>query len=77
MNIIDRLTGALLRAFFSRPVDEQIISVTQDEAKDLIKAVLLEMRQPNEEMIKAINGAADWNDGESAWEAGIEVALKE
>jgi hypothetical protein len=41
----ERMAGALMRAFFSRPLDLQIINVCVDDQLDLVDAVLAEQHQ--------------------------------
>lgn len=41
----ERLAGALMRAFFSRPLDLQYINVCVDDQLDLVDAVLAEQGQ--------------------------------
>lgn len=41
----ERMAGALMRAFFTRPLDLQIINVCVDDHLDLVDAVLAEMGQ--------------------------------
>ena len=77
--MIDRVAEAIWME--NRPSDappyDELDFLDQGRVKMIARACIKAMRKPTEEMLKAGNGAADWNDGESAWEAMIDTALKE
>lgn len=58
--MLDRLAGALMRAFFSRDVDLQVINICVTDQHDLVIAVLKEMREPTEAMIDGVNTELTW-----------------
>lgn len=80
--MLDRAAGALMRAYFSRPMDLRDINVCVDDQHDLVRAVLMEIRKPTDEMCY-IGGRAEDKHGivgslraMRAWEAMIDEALK-
>lgn len=54
--MIERCSDALLRAFFSRDIDDQVITVTSHDHHDLIIPIIKAMREPTGDMILAATG---------------------
>jgi hypothetical protein len=56
----ERVAGAIMRAYFSRPVDEQTgINVSVRDQMDLARAAIAEMREPTDVMHEAGNDEMD------------------
>jgi hypothetical protein len=85
--MVERCTDALLRAFYSRPVEEQHMSITAQDHYDLVLAVLREAREPTVPMLNAIENVvltSGYDDAPfvleesamDAWHNAINEALK-
>ncbi len=81
MNMLTKVNYAIMNAFFSRPVEEQIFNASPADNEDLAKAAIAAMREPSEGMIKASNlaeGSGNLDtDATNIYQAMIDAALKE
>ena len=69
--LIEKGADALLRAFFSRPVEQQHISVTSMDHYDLVLAVIAAIQEPTQEMIDAAEASRDNYPPDMTWEMMI------
>ena len=80
-NIFDRVNYAIMCAFFSRPLEEQIFNASPADNEDLAKAAIEALREPTEEMkiagsIDPGAGGPDHGYETEVWQAMIDEALK-
>ncbi len=71
----ERVAAAIMRAYFSRPVDEQTgINVSVADQADLARAAIEAMREPTEAMVSAAYFKMLRGRG-GCWRAMIDAAL--
>ena len=80
--MVERVAGAIMRAYFSRPVEEQtVLNVSVPDQEDLARAAIAAMREPTDAM-KSVEGI-HWGYGchvcggvKEGWQAMIDEALR-